>query len=68
MKGQKGLKITIIIQDVDWIKIGMFKCENDDTKKKDWMVKTLYQKYGIDLVPFKPKKDRDLDWLKKDLF
>lgn len=62
---RNGLKITIIIQDENWKKIGTFKYEENDKKKKDWAIRTIKDKYNIS---FKPEIDRDIDWLKQDLF
>jgi len=51
-----GLNITIIVQDEDWRKLGTWKWNNSDSKRRSQIISTLEDK-GVSF-----KVDRDLDW------
>jgi len=56
--------VEIIIRDSNGGKIENFKFRMNDKKRLKFIAQTLKHKYGLDFTL--SKKDRDIDWLKKD--
>ena len=57
---REGKVVIVIIKDSDDRKLDTFKWNEKDKKMKNMCLKTIRDKYGIDL---KPTIDPDLEWL-----
>lgn len=57
---KEGIIVTIVIKDIDDKKLDTFKWSERDTKTKSRCIRTIKEKYGIDL---RPTVDPELDWL-----
>lgn len=57
---RRGMNVEITIRDEDWRKLGTWKYNDLDEKRKANTLRTLDAK-GI---TFKIKKNEDIDWLK----
>ena len=57
---REGVVVTVIIKDTDDRKLDTFKWNERDSRTKNLCLRTIKDKYGIEL---KPQIDSDLDWL-----
>ena len=62
--GQNGMILEIIVRDGNGSKIEGFKININDKKSTRKILRTLQNKYDIDLSYQMKKEDKDLDWLK----
>lgn len=63
---REGLIIEIVIREASGRKIGKFVYNDNDFKNKRHILFTIRNKYGIYFRPTIERREKDIDWLKKD--